>query len=620
MTMASEQTEAMPLPGDAGRPVAAAGLVLWRLGMALLRQAPRRTVLVLSLTLALTITSGVGLLMLVPLLGVAGVDVGVGSIGPLADVTAAVLRAVGVPTTVPAIVAVFLAVMFVTVGLSRLQSVQAARLNQGFVMARRARLFQAVSESRWSAYVRRPSSKYLHALTLELERVGGAAAGVLELGVRSVLAVVHVAFAAYLSLATTLVVAVSGAVLVLVLGAKTRESRRKGELVSRAYERMYGAITEHLTGLRVTKAHGIEAVHVDRFRSRTLDTARAIVDVIRNRAAVSFWLQFGSAVIMAGFLAVALVGLSLPLASILLLLFLFARLAPLVTGLQREFQQLLDLLPAVDRVDAMLAWLDANAEPRDGDAGAPELAQALRLEGVSFDYGTEANAAVLVDLDLEVPAGLTTAIVGPSGGGKSTLADLLVGLIEPTRGRVVVDGVPLEGATRRAWRKRVGYVNQDTFLFDESVRDNLLIVRPGADEQALLAALRAASATFVEDMPQGVDTVVGERGARLSGGERQRIALARALLRDPALLVLDEATSALDAENEQAIQVAIERVAGRRTIVVIAHRLATVRNADVIHVLERGRVVESGTWDELAARPAGRFRALCRAQGLLDAA
>src|SRR5690606_21964199 len=209
-----------------------------------------------------------------------------------------------------------------------------------------------------------------------------------------------------------------------------------------------------------------------------------------------------------------------------------------------------------------------------------------------------------------------TAIVGPSGGGKSTVADVLIGLLAPDEGEVLVDGEPLTDAQRPAWRRRVAYVAQDVFLFHDTVRANLLLADPDADDARLWEALEAASAGFVKDLPDGLDTVVGDRGTRLSGGERQRLALARALLREPELLVLDEATSSLDAVNEARVQEAIRRLHGRTTMVVIAHRLATVRDADAIHVLVDGRITESGTWAELVGRPDGVFRNLAAAQGL----
>ena len=332
----------------------------------------------------------------------------------------------------------------------------------------------------------------------------------------------------------------------------------------------------------------------------------------------------GSATIMAGLFGIALLVLQLPLASILLLLYLFGRLVPMLTGIQRQVQGVLSQIPAFDRVASTLSWLEARAEPRERDAQVPTLADELRLEGVCFSYRDDVDdvvgermATVLQGVDLCVRAGRTSAIVGLSGGGKSTVADIVVGLLIPTAGRLTVDGVPLDGGRIHAWRRRIGYVNQDTFLFNDTIRENLRFVRPQASEERLLKALQAASAGFVEALPEGLDTVVGDRGVRLSGGERQRIALARAILREPALLVLDEATSALDPENEAVIHTAIERMAGRLAILVIAHRLASVRSADVIYVMDRGGVVESGSWTDLVDRPDGRFRALCAAQGLL---
>jgi ATP-binding cassette subfamily C protein len=188
-------------------------------------------------------------------------------------------------------------------------------------------------------------------------------------------------------------------------------------------------------------------------------------------------------------------------------------------------------------------------------------------------------------------------------------------LIEPAQGRILVDGKPLERGMLGDWRARIGYVPQDTFLLHDSVRANLRWARPDATEAQLWRALELAAAdTFVRNLPEGLDTVVGDRGVLVSGGERQRLSLARALVRSPKILILDEATSALDSENEDRIRQAIDRLHHQMTIVVITHRLATTRAADVIHVLEDGRLVESGTWQALMGRSSSRFRILCETQ------
>jgi len=204
-----------------------------------------------------------------------------------------------------------------------------------------------------------------------------------------------------------------------------------------------------------------------------------------------------------------------------------------------------------------------------------------------------------------------TALVGASGAGKSTLADLTLGLLTPNTGRVLVDGEPLTGDRLAAWRNSIGYVPQEPFLFHDTIRANLLWARPDATEEDLRVVLRAAAAEeFVTRLPQGLDTVVGDRGVRLSGGERQRLTLARALLRRPTLLVLDEATSSLDHENERLVQEAIAKLHGELTLVVIAHRLSTVQQAEQVVVMGEGRVLESGSPDELIQHGDGLFRQL----------
>lgn len=231
----------------------------------------------------------------------------------------------------------------------------------------------------------------------------------------------------------------------------------------------------------------------------------------------------------------------------------------------------------------------------------------MEFRDVSFYYdSTRANYAV-EEANFFLPAGTTTAFVGVSGSGKSTLVDLLMGLITPKRGYILIDGEPLL-ENLRPWRNSIGYVPQDAFLFNASIRENLLWACPDASEEGMWEALRLAAVySFVISLPDGLDTVVGDRGVRLSGGERQRIVLARALLRKPSVLILDEATSSLDSENEKRIQQAIESLQGKLTIVIIAHRISTIRNADRILVLEQGRVVEQGNYQSLMKNRDSRF-------------
>ena len=217
---------------------------------------------------------------------------------------------------------------------------------------------------------------------------------------------------------------------------------------------------------------------------------------------------------------------------------------------------------------------------------------------------------MLSEVSFALPKGRVIALVGPSGAGKTTLADLLPRFHDPTEGRILMDGVPLTRITRRSLRSLMGVVSQDTVLLNDTVHANIAYGSPGATRAQVEAAAEAANAAgFVAQLPQGYDTMLGERGTRLSGGQRQRIAIARALLRDPPILILDEATSALDTESERLVQQAIDRLMRERTVLVIAHRLATVRDADEIVVLDAGRVVQRGTHEELF-RAGGLYRRL----------
>jgi ATP-binding cassette subfamily C protein len=286
---------------------------------------------------------------------------------------------------------------------------------------------------------------------------------------------------------------------------------------------------------------------------------------------------------------------------------------PRLSGLHQSYQLLVNALPAFATFVEMQECCKAAVEPRPRTAEKVDLRDGVEFEHVSFAY--EPETRVISGLDLFIRAGETTAIVGPSGVGKSTIADLVIGLIVPDGGRLLVDGAQLSAERMRGWRDQIGYVPQDTFLFHDTIRSNLLWACPGAPEEEMRRALQLAAADeFVEALPKGLETVVGDRGVRLSGGERQRLALARALLRKPALLILDEATSALDSKNEQRIQRAIEALHGDMTILIITHRLSTIREADLIYLVENGSVVEFGNWDDLLAKENGRFQILYGAQ------
>ncbi len=261
-----------------------------------------------------------------------------------------------------------------------------------------------------------------------------------------------------------------------------------------------------------------------------------------------------------------------------------------------------DLRASLALFERIFEYLDLDLDVKEGRRQLDRSRGHLSFDNVCFRYA-EDGTRTLERITFSAAAGTKTAIVGATGAGKTTIAYLACRLYDPTGGTVTVDGIDIRALTFDSLSRTVGFVSQDTFLFHASVRDNLSIAKPDATDAEIEAATRAAQIhEFIEALPRGYHTVVGERGFRFSGGERQRLAIARALLRNPPILVLDEATSALDAQTERALQRAITRVSEGRTIIAIAHRLSTVSDADQILVLEAGRIVECGSHTELVAR------------------
>jgi ATP-binding cassette, subfamily B, bacterial MsbA len=401
-------------------------------------------------------------------------------------------------------------------------------------------------------------------------------------------------------------------IMVLLLQSLLKRLRRHAR--ARAHERgeVTATITERIGAVRLIRAYGEEARESARFASQATRYRKQVIRTQRFSSLTSPLTE-----VFSGFLVIliiwagsrpGLVGLGAPLAPEAIIVFLMAALkltSPLKTISSYPAVMAVTLASA-ERVFEILD--EPNIEVDRPGEGPARFERDIVFDRVSFHYAE--GDPVLSDVSFVLPKGRVVALVGPSGAGKTTLADLLPRFHDPTGGQILMDGVPLTRLTRRSLRSLLGVVSQDTVLLNDTVHSNIAYGSPGATRAQVEAAAQAANADlFIAQLPLGYETLLGERGTRLSGGQRQRIAIARALLRDPPVLILDEATSALDTESERLVQQAIDRLMAERTVLVIAHRLATVRDADEIVVLDAGRVTERGTHDQLF-RACGLYRRL----------
>lgn len=559
------------------------------------------------------LAEGLGVALFVPLIELMGRESGA-DLPPPFDMVIKAFKAIGLPVTLLSMLGAITCLIFAALGLSYLQRHLLIRSRQRYRAWMRREATRNLFLSQWKHLSTQSHGEYVNVLLQEATRGSTALLSEVMCAAIAIQITIYLVFSATLSWQLMVVALVYGGIMVVAVRPLQVRARIIGKETDTANRDLSFHAVDYLKGAKLVKTTGQEARVLDAMDDHIEAAYRVASRNQLNLAQIDTLVQALPVVLLAGIIAIAQEALDISASLTLVFLLYLARLAPRMAQFQQYAQSYNVDSPAVTVVDRFISQT-ARHQERTGGVPFTGLREEILFDQVSYRYAGSDTPAV-TDVSLSIPRGQMIALVGSSGSGKSTLIDLIAGLRTPQSGSLRIDGRDLAEIDLLTWRQRVGYVTQEITIFNDSLRNNLLFTRTDATEDDIAACLELAHLTdFVRRLPEGLDTVLGESGTRLSGGQKQRLALARALLSKPDLLLLDEATSALDNESERIIQKALESIAREFTIIAVAHRLPTVRRADVIYVLENGRIVEFGDYDTLAAR-GGRFSTLLEFQNL----
>ena len=584
------------------------------------RYIGRRMYLLFFLTIATAFAQGFGITLLLPLLRASETGGGQAEdMGTAEQLLYDMLGWMGIADSMVGIL-VFIALVFIAKGgLSFAQGTYKGYLQSRLLRELKTKLFDAYSRMDYRYYIKKNAGHFINVMNGQVNAFFGSFSSLIGFLTQVVTAISYFGFAFFIAWNFALMAIGVGLIILFLFKYLNAYVRRLSRKKSREMSEMNKLLVQSLQSLKYI----ISTHQTPHLRSGIVNSVNRLTSYIfKQRIAGAFTGSLKeplSVLLIIGLIIIQVTVFNDPIAPIFVALLLFHRGMQAMMSIQAGWQQTMDKIGALEMVDDEFNAVRKNEEP-DGDRVIEGLDQSIELNNVSFAYGEDEQA--LKDISLTIPANTTVALVGESGAGKSTLVDMLTLLLKPQEGTVHIDGISGSEIDLSSWRSQIGYVSQETVVFDDTIANNISLWKgdysndPEHREKVQHAAKEAYAHHFIKDLPNGYDTVVGDRGVRLSGGQRQRLFVARELFKRPNLLILDEATSALDTESERYIQDSIDALKGEMTVVIIAHRLSTIKNVDYVYVMDEGEVIEEGPYDELREHDGSRFREMVEMQRL----
>ena len=566
----------------------------------------RGFVMILLLSIAVSLTGGISIVMLVPMLGLLEVSAGSASALKLL-----MLPLQGLPSAaqITVIIGVYFSLIVLKAYLGWLLRIQQSEFLEEYSLNLRQELYHTVSTARWEQLAAGKQTDTIDLFTAQCSQVSQGVSMIIALLSSAVTAFVSLGIALWLSLPVTVLVLIFGGGFAWVFRHLMKESKHYGDEMIRINRVMYSELYSQLRSIKEVRSYGVQKEHAHLFEEISRSAKDAKLKFMRQQAFPSMLYSVAAAGMIAGIFLICVMLFHMDTACLMVLVYVFTRLWPVFGGFISKITTIQTAVPAYEKLMEALQTFSSEKSEQMQMVPIP-FEKKIEFRNVCFAYQGNGES-ILHNVNFSLKKGSITALMGRSGAGKTTIADLLMGFLKPTSGEILIDGVALSDDNLSGWRHNLGYIPQEPLILNATVRENLQRFHPAATQTEMEKALKKAYIwNVVENLPQGMDTVLGDGGIRLSGGERQRIVLARVLLGNPRLIVMDEATSAMDYESEMAVRNAIRDLDEQVTILIIAHRLATVRTAKYGLVLENGRITEVGTLWELASHPEGYFNRL----------